>query len=165
MSGRHTEGVCRDELQVLPEDPEGETGSCLLKRYFEELGSRFPEGFDPGRGHDIPNSAFKAPTGAFLVAYLSNQAVGCGALRYLSREVAEVKRMWVEPTRRGCGVGRRLLSELEAVASGHGCRLVRLDTSSHLGEALALYRSSGYREIDAYNDNPYAAHWFERSLR
>jgi hypothetical protein len=41
---------------------------------------------------------------------------------------------------------------------------VRLDTGEHLTEAIALYRSSGYQEIDAYNDNPYAAHWCEKSL-
>lgn len=42
--------------------------------------------------------------------------------------------------------------------------MVRLDTSAHLTEALALYRSAGYTEIPAYNDNPYAAHWLSRDL-
>jgi hypothetical protein len=39
-----------------------------------------------------------------------------------------------------------------------------LDTNESLREALKLYRCSGYREIDRYNDNPYAHHWFEKAL-
>lgn len=154
--------MCRAELRTSLEDPEGEAGSLLLKRYFDELALRFPQGFEGGL--DIPPADFKPPRGAFLVAYLRDRAVGCGALRDLSDRAAEIKRMWVDPSVRGRGVARRLLSELENVARQHGCLLVRLDTSAHLKEALALYRSSGYQEIDAYNDNSYAAHWFEKRL-
>jgi hypothetical protein len=53
---------------------------------------------------------------------------------------------------------------LEAKAIEFGCRSIRLDTNAHLTEAVGLYRSSGYLEVRAYNDNPYAAHWFEKSL-
>lgn len=45
-----------------------------------------------------------------------------------------------------------------------GNHTVRLDTNSVLQEAIALYASSGYREIGRYNDNPYARHWFEKTL-
>lgn len=61
-------------------------------------------------------------------------------------------------------LGRELLGRLEGVALDLGCSRVRLDSSDHLGEAIALYRSTGYREINAYNDNPYAVLWFEKAL-
>ncbi len=77
---------------------------------------------------------------------------------------AEIKRMWIDPGVRGRGRGRRLLNELETAARELACRAVRLDTSAHLTEAITLYRTSGYRDVPAYNDNPYAAHWLEKQL-
>jgi ribosomal protein S18 acetylase RimI-like enzyme len=71
--------------------------------------------------------------------------------------------VWISPDVRGLGVGRRLMGELEARAAAHG-PLARLDTNGALGEAVAMYRASGWTEIDAYNDNPYAHHWFEKRL-
>ena len=72
--------------------------------------------------------------------------------------------MWVDPAARGLGVGRQLLTALEGAAVELGCEAVYLDTSAHLTEAIALYRSFGYEEIPAYNDNEYAALWFEKRL-
>ena len=90
--------------------------------------------------------------------------MGCGAVRRLDPDTAEIKRMWVDPGARGLGVGRSLLAALEAAAGELGCRAVRLDTAAPLIEALALYRAAGYVEIPAYNENPYAAHWLEKRL-
>jgi ribosomal protein S18 acetylase RimI-like enzyme len=61
-------------------------------------------------------------------------------------------------------VGRRLLAELEAEATAHGVRTLRLDTNRALTEAIALYRTAGYREVDRFNDEPYAHHWFEKTV-
>ena len=72
--------------------------------------------------------------------------------------------MWVAQSARGLGVGRRLLQELEARAAQHGSRVVRLETNQTLTEAVAMYRSSGYVEVEAFNDEPYAHHWFEKHL-
>ena len=72
--------------------------------------------------------------------------------------------MWVAPSARGLGVGRRLLSELEREAAHHGSDVVRLETNRSLTEAIALYRSSGYVEVDPFNDEPYAHHWFEKRI-
>ena len=60
--------------------------------------------------------------------------------------------------------GRRLLAELEARAAAHGVRVLRLETNRSLGEAIGLYRAAGYREVAAFNDEPYAHHWFEKAL-
>lgn len=72
--------------------------------------------------------------------------------------------MWLAPEMRGLGVGRRLLAALEHVACERKMRAIRLDTHESLTEAIRFYRVSGYREIARYNDNPYAHHWFEKTL-
>jgi ribosomal protein S18 acetylase RimI-like enzyme len=65
---------------------------------------------------------------------------------------------------RGVGLGRRLLAEIETAAVNAGARTVRLETNRALTEAIGLYRSAGYTEIPAFNDEPYAHHWFEKEL-
>jgi GNAT superfamily N-acetyltransferase len=72
--------------------------------------------------------------------------------------------MWVAPSARGLGVGRRILSELEQRARRRAVGLLRLETNETLKEAGGLYRSAGYVEVDAFNDEPYAHHWFEKRL-
>jgi GNAT superfamily N-acetyltransferase len=151
-------------VEVLREPPDSELAAALLASYFDELAKRFPGGFKASSGHTTSDHELVPPKGAFLVARLAGKPVGCGALRLLDMATGEVKHMWVDPEARGHGVGRALLSSLEEVARSLGCSVVRLDTSSHLPEAVALYRSAGYSEIGAYNDNPYAHHWFEKGL-
>jgi ribosomal protein S18 acetylase RimI-like enzyme len=56
------------------------------------------------------------------------------------------------------------MSELEARAARHGSGRVRLDTDKALEAAMRLYRDSGYSKVPAYNDGPYAHHWFEKRL-
>lgn len=146
-------------------DPGSEHAQHCLREYFAELDRRFDSGFDPDRSRRLDADEMRAPNGAFLVAMLRGEPVGCGALKFHGRRPAEIKRMWVAPSARGLGVGRRLLSELEQRAAAAGVRTVRLDTNRALKEAISMYRASGYREIDAFNDEPYAHHWFEKRLR
>jgi len=70
--------------------------------------------------------------------------------------------MWVADTARGLGLGRRMLAELEARCPGP---VVHLETNGSLAEAIALYRSAGYTEVEPFNDEPYADLWFEKRLR
>jgi ribosomal protein S18 acetylase RimI-like enzyme len=72
--------------------------------------------------------------------------------------------MWVAETARGLGIGRRLLAELEASAARSGATRARLETNRRLTEAISLYRSAGYVEVAAFNDEPFADHWFEKRL-
>src|SRR5437879_6081209 len=104
------------------------------------------------------------PAGALLIARLREQPVGCGALKLHPGAPAELKRMWVAPHARGLGLGRRLLLELERHARQAGAQIVRLETNRALKEAIQLYRSTGYREVAAFNNEPYAHHWFEKQL-
>ena len=84
-----------------------------------------------------------------------------GGLRPLGEGLAEVKRMYVVPDRRGEGLARRLLSELEALARAAGYARLRLDTAGTLND---FYRSAGFHEIPDYNGNPYASFWAEKPL-
>ena len=104
------------------------------------------------------------PLGILLVAYLRDAPIGCGALKHHQGPPSDVKRMWVAESARGLGIGRRLLAELESRAAEHGDRTVRLETNATLVEAMALYRSVGYVEVPAFNDEPFADHWFEKAL-
>ena len=152
------------ELRITPEHPESATAVALLDRYYRELELRFPGGFDLARTSAAPTAELLAPHGRFLVARQGARAVGCGGVRRLSHDTAEIKRMWVDPAARGLGVVRSLLAALEQGAVELGCRAVRLDTAASLAEELALYRSADYAEIPSYNDNPYAAHWLEKRV-
>ncbi|MCI2416588.1 GNAT family N-acetyltransferase [Saccharopolyspora sp. K220] len=136
-----------------------------LGEYVAELGRRFPEGFDTSRAAPPAKGDFTPPVGEFLVVRVDGQVLGCGALRTEPGGIGEIRRMWIAPELRGKGAGRALLAALEERARQHGCALVRLDTAAELHEARALYASSGYREVPAYNDNQYAKHWFEKTMR
>jgi GNAT superfamily N-acetyltransferase len=72
--------------------------------------------------------------------------------------------MWIAPAARGLGLGRRLREKLEACALASGARVAHIETSAVLTEALALYRSAGWVEVPAFNDEPFADHWFEKAL-
>ncbi|BCB91602.1 bifunctional helix-turn-helix transcriptional regulator/GNAT family N-acetyltransferase [Phytohabitans suffuscus] len=143
-------------VRVAPADPDGPESRACVEAYAAELAARFDGGFDPARS--IP-----AAGALMLVASLHGEAVGCGAL-VPHGSWAAVKRMWVAPSTRGLGLGRRMLAELEATAATRGVRTLRLETNRALTEAIALYRSARYREVPAFNDEPYAHHWFEKDL-
>ncbi|MDX3261583.1 bifunctional helix-turn-helix transcriptional regulator/GNAT family N-acetyltransferase [Streptomyces sp. NPDC093228] len=135
---------------------------ACLDAYAADIDARFPEGFDPTalvRPEEVSGDA-----GAFLVAYEENRPVGCGALRTLEPGVGEIRHVWVHPEARRLGLARRLLDGLERQAVEHGLGLVRLDTHAVLTEAQAMYRACGYTQIPRYDDNVYAALWFEKRL-
>jgi DNA-binding MarR family transcriptional regulator/GNAT superfamily N-acetyltransferase len=149
-------------LTIAVEDPRSATAAWCLERYFDELRARFEAGFDPGRSIPADADQLVPPAGVFLVARSCGQALGCGALK--CGENGEIKRMWVASAARGLGVGRCLLGALEDHARQLGIAVLRLETNRALHEAQALYRRCGYREVPAFNAEPYAHHWFEKRL-
>jgi len=146
------------------EEPTTEDARWCIEQYFAELNTRFDAGFDPALSIPADARDLAPPAGALVIARLRNRPIGCGALKFHGRAPAEVKRMWIAPHARGLGVGRRLLQELERHARNAGVTMLRLETKRALSEAVALYRRSGYVEVDAFNDEPYAHHWFEKRL-
>lgn len=145
-------------------DPDSAPAQDAVGRYVAELGRRFPAGFDPGDQAPADSATLRAPGGAFVVALANGVPVGCGGVRTLADGTGEIKRMWVDPRWRGAGLGSRLLRHLEQLSADLGHRLVLLDTNDTLTEAIAMYRKHGYREVERYNDNPYARCWFEKQL-
>lgn len=150
--------------RISVEDPESPDAKWCVGQYCAELGERFEGGFDAGRSTPADAGDLRPPRGTFLVARLDGRPVGCGAVKAVEPGVGSIKRMWVSPALRGAGVGRRLLLALEREAAGLGMGLLRLETNRSLQEAQALYRRHGYREVPAFNDEPYADHWFEKRL-
>jgi len=148
--------------RVEPADPRAR---FCVREYFAEIDRRFSKGFDPGASISADDDELRPPRGLMLVATLRDEPVGCGALKFHRDAPTELKRMWVASSTRGLGIGRRLLAELEAEAARHGGRVVHLETNGSLKEAIELYRSAGYEEVEAFNDEPYAHHWFEKRLR
>jgi len=143
-------------------DPAHRDAQFCLREYFAELGQRFDTGFDPASSISAGLHELRPPAGVFVVATLRAEPVGCGALKFHGDEPTELKRMWVAEAARGLGIGRRLLIELESRVAAAGSSVVRLETNKTLIEAINLYRSAGYREVNAFNDEPYAHHWFEK---
>jgi DNA-binding MarR family transcriptional regulator/GNAT superfamily N-acetyltransferase len=152
-------------IEVAPIDPAHPNARHCLHEYFTELDRRFETGFDPALSISANVKEMRPPAGLFLVATLHTKPIGSGALKFHDRAPAELKRMWVDESVRGLGVGRRLLRELEDQAARHGARTLRLETNKTLVEAISLYRSAGYTEVAAFNDEPYAHHWFEKRLK
>jgi DNA-binding MarR family transcriptional regulator len=151
-------------VSIAPEDPSSSDARWCLAHYFEELAERFEDGFDPGRTLAVGSDDVAPPGGTFLVARLSGQPAGCGGLKTLSPGLGEIVRMWIDRGQRGLGIGARLLAALEAEAVTRGHERVRLYTNRSLAEGIAMYGSRGYAEIERYNDDPCATHWFEKWL-
>jgi ribosomal protein S18 acetylase RimI-like enzyme len=152
------------ELTIAEEAASSPDVQACFSHYFEELDRRFDTGFEVARSNRADVADLTPPAGLVLVARSGGDAVGCGALKLDTDGVAELKRMWVAPRARGLGLGRRLLRELEDHALEHGSTVARLETNRNLVEAIAMYRGAGYREVPAFNDEPYAHHWFEKQL-
>jgi len=149
-------------IEIDTFDPAHPYAQHCLREYFAELDRRFATGFNPAASLAADLDDMRDPLGVFLVATRRDEPVGCGALKFHGDQPTELKRMWVSASVRGLGVGRRLLGELERRAAGHPSPVIRLETNRALTEAIALYRSAGYREVEPFNDEPYADHWFEK---
>ncbi|MER6220466.1 helix-turn-helix domain-containing GNAT family N-acetyltransferase [Streptomyces sp900105755] len=145
-------------------DPDHPDARHCLLAYFAELQERFDTGFDPGRSLLPDAGELRPPRGLFLVARLHGEPVGCAGVKLPPGAPAEIKRMWVAPQARRLGLARRFLTELETQAARHGYDTLRLDTNKTLGSAINLYHSYGFQEVPAFNDEPYAHHWFEKQI-
>ncbi|MGH3722634.1 MAG: bifunctional helix-turn-helix transcriptional regulator/GNAT family N-acetyltransferase [Mycobacterium sp.] len=157
------------QVQIGVMDTRRPEARYCIRAYFEEISARFEDGFDPTLTLPAGDAELSASAGLFLVATLHEEPIGCGGLKFprdcpQSTKAAEIKRVWISPAVRGMGLGKRILAELELRAITHGANAIRLDTNRALTEAIAMYRSAGYREVDAFNQEKYAHHWFEKRL-
>lgn len=134
-----------------------------MAHLWAELGSIYPE----MNSHTPKEIA--GPGSGFVVAWLNGEAVGCGAWRSLGAieaGVAEIKRMFVEPTARRRGISRQILGELERLALADGYAKIRLETGLRQPHAIRLYETSGYSRIEPYGryrDDPLSV-CYEKAL-
>ena len=121
-------------------------GHDLIDSYFDDAGFEQELAGLPG--------AYAPPSGRLLLAWADGTAAGCAALRRMGAQSCEMKRMFVSPAARGRGVGRALGAELIRAARGQAYTSMYLDTSIRQAEALSLYRSLGFAEVEPYYDPP-----------
>ncbi len=157
------DGSAKAEVVIDSADPRSAEAEALYDAYHREIAATF--GWDSSRGGASSPDDFIEPDGCLLlVRDDSATAVGCGGIRLLDADTAEIKRMFLRPTMRGRGAGWQLLKALEAKAIELGASRGVLDTNETLTSALALYRAAGWVEVPAYNDNLEATHWFAKDL-
>lgn len=101
--------------------------------------------------HLLSIEALAQPEVDFQLAWLGDKAVGCAAI-VAKPGYAEIKRMYVEPTCRGQGIAKALMTRLESAAQQRGFVALKLETGIHQPEAIALYRHYGFTECDPFGD-------------
>ena len=152
------------QITIRPADPATPAALACLRAYYEALNETFPTGFDPGPFPGPGLAQMCPPQGIFLLACEGDIALGCVGLRGDGSETGEIKRLWVENSARRHGLAKRLMAEVEIYARRRGMTRLVLDTSRHLPEALAFYQNLGWTEVERYNDNADADHFFEKRL-
>lgn len=126
---------------------------ALLRDYAAALGIDLGfQGFDDELA-ELPG-AYAPPDGALLVARCESEVAGCVGVRALGRGVCEMKRLYVQPSRRGHGLGRELAEAAIVEARRLGYGAMRLDTLPGMESAQALYELLGFREVAPYTVNP-----------
>lgn len=138
--------------EAAPNDIEVVRGMFL--EYAESLGfSLCFQNFDKEIA-GLPGN-YGPPTGSLLIGEVHGTIGGCVALRPLSGDVCEMKRLYVQPAFRRSGLGRELAAAIIERARALGYRSIRLDTiRDRMARAIELYRSLGFEEIPAYYENP-----------
>ena len=132
--------------RLVPDRIDSPVGAALVARLNADLRDRYgAEDTD----QPVP-SDLAPPGGIFLVAWLADEAVGCGGVRRYEDGVGEIKRMYVHPDARRNGIASAVLTAVEVHARELGYTRLILETGTMQPEAIALYESHGYAPIDAY---------------
>ncbi|HUW28750.1 MAG TPA: GNAT family N-acetyltransferase [Sulfuriferula sp.] len=97
---------------------------------------------------------YTPPDGCLLLAQMTNELVGCVAIRRCDASTCEMKRLYVRAKYQGQGAGRYLAEAAIKCAKRLGYTRMVLDTLSSMTAAQALYRSLGFKKISGYYPNP-----------
>ncbi|WP_409183490.1 GNAT family N-acetyltransferase [Amycolatopsis sp. VS8301801F10] len=152
--------------EIAPGHPEA---AAILREYLDDVASRYygrpatPAEVDEALA-DEPSADLVAPTGAFLMAYRDGKPAGCVGVRMVEPGLSALTKVYIRPEHRGHGGGKLIVAAAEEAARRLGSSRMRLDTRDDLVEARALYASMGYAEVEAFNDDRYAEHWFSKDL-
>ena len=140
------------DIEMRRESPASRAARKLISALNDELLRLYPE--DGTAEHfGLEPDEVVLGRGAFLVAYDGSVPLGCGAIRLIAADTAEIRRMYVAPIIRGQGLGRRVLEALEAEARAFGVTRIVLETGPRQPEAIALYARAGYSEIAPFGEH------------
>lgn len=159
------------DVDIREVDPTSAVARAALRAYLVDVADRYygrpsteAEVADALAQH--PSDDLVRPGGLFLVATRPDvhDAVGCVGLSVVGPGVGEVRRLHVDASFRGRGLGRALMAAVESHADGLGITTLRLDTRRDLVESQALYRSIGYVSSPPHSGGPYADLWFTKTI-
>lgn len=136
-----------DSVTITVESPLTAAAQPLLAALTAELAALYD---DDGGVNSFTPADVMVPRSVFLLARLNGVPVGCGALRPLKDDIAEIKRMYVVAEARGQGISRRILNQLERHARAFGYAWLWLETGTLQPEAMRLYESSGFQRRPVY---------------
>ena len=122
----------------------------LFRRYAEALPFDLAyQGFEAELAA-LP-APYSPPDGCLLIAKRGSEPIGAVGLKRLGDGIAEIKRLYVVPEERGCGIGKMLLRRIIEEGQAIGYDRVRLDSHRpSMTAAIALYRDLGFVEIPPY---------------
>ena len=158
------------QVEVTAVAPTSVAARRALRAYLDDVASRFygrpvtAEELESALA-EHPSDDLVEPHGVLLVAAVDGGDVcGCVGLARVEERLGEVRRLHVAESRRGHGLGRRLMTEIEQRARAMGLRDLRLDTRRDLVESHRLYESLGYRETPPHCGGPYSDRWYSKRL-
>lgn len=149
--------VMNDTIELIIADSSAHFEEA--KKLFREYATSLPidlcfQGFDEEL--ETVHIQYGPPSGALVLAYANERAVGCAGVRSKGEGIAELKRMYVMPELRGRQLGRLLLERSLLAARDLGYQKIRLDTLASMTGARRLYEFFGFEVIPAYYSNPHA---------
>ncbi|MGA2797510.1 MAG: GNAT family N-acetyltransferase [Thermoguttaceae bacterium] len=133
-------------ITIQIEKPNNKPVAELIEKLDEYLLSLYP----PECNHLLDIETLLKPDIMFLTAIEGHKYVGCGAIRIVRGQYAEIKRMFVLPGERGKGIGYKILTELQNIALRLKLNVLRLETGVRQSEALKLYEKFGFYKISAF---------------
>jgi ribosomal protein S18 acetylase RimI-like enzyme len=130
-----------------------ENGKQLFNQYIQSLDFKITFQDVNKELQDIAIE-YNLPTGALLLAYDGDKPIACVGVRLFEPNIAELKRMFVDPGYRGLQLGQQLLQMALSAAKQLGYTSIRLDTVPSMRSGIKLYQAAGFREIAPYRFNP-----------
>ncbi len=120
----------------------------------EKLDALMYELYPPESAHLTPPEELSAGDNRFFGARVDGKLMGCGAIRVVGQDYAEIKRIFVDPSSRGLGLGKALLNRLESESRLLGLFELKLETGIFQPEAIGLFERCGYAQCPAFGDYP-----------